>query len=282
MPTDGLMPQKIRKAVSALKLKKNRKQSGLILVEGVHPIEEAVRAGLSLTMLFYSQDSRLPFQTDVSRVLKATKTQYVVDTLTMKKLTTTDTPVSVAAVFAMPKPTALPESDCNNTSTTTSQRSHNHFILLDALQDPGNVGTILRCASAFGISQIVCTENSVDAFSPKVIRASSGLVFRSQIYQINHLTLSNWLSNTSLPIFLTGPNIPDAYNYKQINYHEGFILALGNEGQGLSLDRYNQYKTIQLVTVPMHAGVESLNVAMTAGIILSEAYSQSETYAKHA
>ena len=142
-------------------------------------------------------------------------------------------------------------------------------LVLDNIQDPGNLGTIIRLADWFGIEQIICSENTVDFYNPKVIQATMGSFTRVNIvYQ----DLKELLQNTDRPVFgtdMTGNNL-----YKT-DFPKSFYLVLGNEGNGIS----PEIKSLvtENLTIPRFGklqSTESLNVSMAAGIILGQIFSK--------
>ena len=142
-------------------------------------------------------------------------------------------------------------------------------LVLDNIQDPGNLGTIIRLADWFGIEQIICSENTVDFYNPKVIQATMGSFTRINIVYQN---LKELLQNTDRPVFgtdMTGKNL-----YKT-DFPKSFYLVLGNEGNGIS----PEIKSLvtENLTIPRFGrlqSTESLNVSMAAGIILGQVFSK--------
>lgn len=141
------------------------------------------------------------------------------------------------------------------------------ILALDFIQDPGNLGTIIRLANWFGIDHVICSENTVDCFNPKVIQASMGAIFRVQVHYVNLPAILREASQAGTPIFgafLEGENI-----YKKALSQSG-ILVMGNEGNGIS----SQIEALvsDKIHIPSFAagGSESLNVSMATAICLSE------------
>lgn len=142
-------------------------------------------------------------------------------------------------------------------------------LILDGIQDPGNLGTIIRLADWFGISQIICSEDTADFYNPKVIQASMGSFLRVNIvYQ----DLENYLSNNNQPIIGTDMDGTNFYDYK---FPDQFNLVLGNEGNGIRPEIENLLT--DKITIPRFGrsqSTESLNVAMSAGIILGQIFAK--------
>lgn len=134
-------------------------------------------------------------------------------------------------------------------------------LCLDGIQDPGNMGTLVRIADWFGISQILCSSDCADIYNPKVVQASMGSIAR---VQIKYTDLSHELQQVPVPVYgalLQGKNVYDNGRIK-----EG-IIVIGNEGKGIS-DTIKNFIT-NPITIPAQGHAESLNAAVAAGIILS-------------
>jgi len=142
-------------------------------------------------------------------------------------------------------------------------------LILDGIQDPGNMGTIIRLADWFGIEQIICSEDTVDLYNPKVIQASMGSFTRVNVFYTN---LDFFLKNNEIPNY-----VADMYgeNIYTMNFPEKFNLILGNEGNGIR--KTTKYLANNTITIPRFGNnktIESLNVAMATGIILSHIFSK--------
>lgn len=135
-------------------------------------------------------------------------------------------------------------------------------LVLDNIQDPGNLGTILRTADWFGINQIYCSENTVDCFNPRVVQASMGSLFR---LTINYGDLSEFLSKQTLPIY--GALLEGESCFK-VKIKENAILIIGNEGSGISKEIITKIQ--HPITIPRTGNGESLNVAVACGVLLSQ------------
>jgi len=139
------------------------------------------------------------------------------------------------------------------------------------LQDPGNLGTLLRSAEAFGVEGMLLTRTSVNPFSEKVIRASAGSIFRLPcLGRFENRELLRHLGRNSFHFIAATPKT--AIDFRKVDYRQRIALILGNEGKGLSEEVLSQVQT--RIHIPMTAGIESLNVAVAASIILCEAARQ--------
>lgn len=247
------LPPAIIKEVAALRQKKFRDESGLILVEGRHPIEEALRADLTMHRFFI-----LPARPDGLPALATPLPPEVVDERTMGRMASTDSPPPCLAVFERPG--------------LHRQLTGELILVLDGIQDPGNLGALFRSAVGFGADMIVLAGECADPFSPKVIRASAGLVFAIPVLPCDRTAIPDLLPDRKDPgwkIYATTGH-PDALHYRQADYAGRCLIILGNEGTGVS-DALLTALPLQLLTIPMSARVESLNVAISGAIILSEA-----------
>lgn len=135
-------------------------------------------------------------------------------------------------------------------------------LVLDGVQDPGNMGTILRLADWFGVTQLVCSEDTVDCYNSKVIQASMGAIYRIPVHYVN---LDFFLMQSSLPKYgamLSGEN------FRSVPYEKNALLIMGNEGNGVRPSIEKQIT--KAVTIPRIGEAESLNVATATAILLAE------------
>lgn len=241
------------KQYSALHQKKERDTQQLILVETLHPIEEALKAGLVLRDYFYLEtENHFPFN------LPDNAASHPVSVSVMKKLSTTDSVPPCVAIFSKP--------------ATVTQTNWPFLLVLDGLQDPGNLGSLIRSAVAFGVDAIITTPGTVDSHSPKVIRASAGLVFRLPIITSEkplHTLLEDPVLAPRQWLLTTSHQAIQPLHYKEAPYKQSLALVLGNEGTGLS-ESLLQQPGIQAITIPIAANTESLNVSVSGAIILAE------------
>lgn len=221
---------------------------GLILIETPHPIEEALKAGLTPEVIYSLPGKSFDFPTTE------------IDERAMKKLATTDSVPPCVGIFQKPR------------HTLQEMLSHPQLFLLvlDGLQDAGNVGTLIRSAVAFGVSGILLAKDTVNPYHPKVIRGSAGLVFHRPVLSVTE-SLEALLPLLGVNILLASNRGPQLSSYKEANYCEPMALVLGKEGPGLPEVLVSQYPT---VNIPLSTDVDSLNVAISGSIILAEAAAQ--------
>lgn len=147
----------------------------------------------------------------------------------------------------------------HNNKTNTSLPVDEWCIVLDTLQDPGNMGTIIRIADWFGIKHIVATPDSVDYYNPKVIQAAMGGHLRVQLHTADVLS---FISQTAMPVYAAALDGEDVYALKDVK--QG-VLVIGNESKGISAPVLQ--KATRKITIPRRGGAESLNAAVSTGIL---------------
>ena len=224
------------KAVRKLLTKKERTKAKQFLIEGEHLIEEALKWNANILELFVLENSEFNFD------LKTT----VVTKDVMKSLSTLVTPPGIVAVVEM------------NTQTINSDR----ILALDGIQDPGNLGTLIRTADAFNFNRILIGKDTVDPYSDKVLRSSQGSHFHVSIEDTDLVEAINDFDGIVLTTDLQG----DSLSSQKIT--GPIMIVLGNEGQGVSDDvlSHANYK----VKIDMPGNAESLNVSVAGGILMHQ------------
>ena len=229
------------KLINSLQQKKYRKLHNLFIAEGKKVIQELLDAQFSLAYLFVTKADL--FDTNPAATL--------ISDSELKKITALTTANDCLAVFEIKETNFKPTSGLE--------------LALDNIKDPGNMGTIIRLCDWFGISKIVCSEETVDMYNPKVVQATMGSLARVQIEYIN---LAAYLKATDLEIFGT---FMDGKNIYKSNLPSKGIIVMGNEANGISSE-IEQLVT-QKIAIPRFGNLqqtESLNVATATAIFLSE------------
>jgi len=230
------------KFIRSLQQKKQRTLYKQFVVEGSRMVLELIdshRSCLEQVIATQSYLEKNHFPQDI--------TVEITDEQTFSKLTTSIQPQGILAVFNQPKLLFEPTD---------------FMLFLDNIQDPGNMGTIIRLADWFGVRQIVCSLDCVDVFNPKVVQSSMGSIFRVPLY---YSKLEDILESSELPVY--GALLEGESVYKQDLAAKG-ILIMGNEGNGIS-PSVQAFITNKLF-IPRFGGGESLNVSTATGILLSE------------
>ena len=226
------------KFVRQLEQKKYRKAEGLFVAEGPKVVGDLLRAGFKAHTIFATsewQSQGLTFQE--------------VSDEELRRVSFLQHPQKVLALFFIP---SIPVPSVSNLS-----------LALDDVQDPGNLGTIIRIADWFGIDTIYCSENTTDAWSPKVVQATMGSIARVNIVYTN---LKELISKAQVPVYGTLLDGQDIYTQELSK--EGLIV-MGNEGNGISAE-IRQMINRKLLIPQFHEGPESLNVAIATAITCSE------------
>ncbi len=221
--------------------KKYRDLNNEFIVEGEHLILEAYKAK-SLKEVLILEGEVLPIEVPIIEVSMEV----------LKKITMLNTP---------PKMIGLCEKKID---TTIGKR----ILVIDEVQDPGNMGTIIRSAVAFNIDTIVIGDNTVDVFSPKVVRATQGMIFHIPIVFYSIDKLIPILNKLNIPIYATNVKYGEEVKNLTKKEKECFALIIGNEGSGVN-PKYLE-KSDKFIYIPMNDVVESLNVAVATSIILYE------------
>lgn len=248
--------QQLIRDTAALQQKKQRDAEGLLLVEGRHPIEEAHKAGLTLRHWFTLADAPVESLPKVS----LHKPAFQINAQQMGKLSTTASVPPCVAVFEAPPKGGVP------------QALGNFVVVLDGVQDPGNVGALIRSTLAFGADALVLTNDCAEPYSPKVIRASAGLVFALPIFSLSPQALLEQIQGPGHTLWATTGH-GGALPYRQADLRGTCALVLGNEGRGVS-EVFLNHPQARRLTIPMHPAVESLNVGISGSILLAEAAAQ--------
>jgi len=228
------------KLITSLSQKKYRQKHKLFVVEGVKVVQEFLNSSYELEIVFSTD-------TDFSSTNKFIE----VTDQELKKISSLKNPNKVLAIFKTP----------NQINPITGGL----ILALDSINDPGNLGTIIRLCDWFGIEQLVCSNETVDCFNSKVVQASMGSLTR---VAVSYLDLKKYLQNASVPIFVADMDGLDVYKTK---LPDSAVLVLGNEANGIS-DDIKQLVTTK-ISIPRYGAfqqTESLNVATASAILLSE------------
>ncbi|MGK7884790.1 MAG: TrmH family RNA methyltransferase [Crocosphaera sp.] len=247
------------KQIRKLHSTKGRREGNLLLLEGTHLVQTAYGADCSLITLCYTEQWRARYPQLWENVSKRVQRLEVVSSEVLAAMTTTINPDGVVA-------TALFEPYIEGKIT-----DFRLGLIIERLQDPGNLGTIIRTAAATGIDGIWLSDDSVDIDHPKVLRASAGAWFRVPMFVSSDLkTVVEKYKNNGVNIVATLPNATQTYWDLQLT--KPTLILLGNEGSGLSDSLVSLAD--KLVSIPLGEGVESLNVAIATALILYEAKRQ--------
>ena len=228
------------KLITSLSQKKYRHKYKLFIVEGIKVVQEFLNSSYELEILF-STESSFSYLDNFIEVSEQE----------LKKISSLKTPNKVIALFKIP--------------VQKNSSSSGLIVALDAINDPGNLGTIIRLCDWFGIDQLLCSKETVDCYNTKVVQSSMGSLTR---VAISYIDLKEYLTSVSIPIFIADMDGDNIYEMKPPT---SAVLVMGNEANGIS----NSIKQIvsTKITIPRYGNyqlTESLNVATATAILLSE------------
>ncbi|HBR00825.1 MULTISPECIES: RNA methyltransferase [unclassified Roseofilum] len=238
---------------------KGRKIAQLCLLEGTHLVEAACQVNAALESAAYTPEWWQKNAQLGAQLQECCQRVEQVSAEVLKAIATTVNPDGVIATLRRDAPKSL------------SPRLHRLGLILETLQDPGNLGTILRTSAAVGLEAIALSQDSVDLDHPKVLRASAGAWF--QVPMAIQPSLPDFIAQCrqqEMQIIATTANAPQSY--WDINWTQPTWVVLGNEGAGLSSELLDLAD--RQVSIPIAEGVESLNVAISAALILYESQRQ--------
>ncbi len=228
------------KDLFSLQQKKARLAQNKFLIEGLHLVEEAYKTN-NLEIVLSTDETLLSNFKNTKNIL--------VNDLIINKLSTTKNPQNIIGVSPIKE----------NKYTEAYQ-----YVVLDGINDPGNLGTIIRTSLALGVNNLILSNNTVDVYNEKVVRATQGAIFKANIYYTDLKEIYTKLKQENIKIITTSLNAKKTLN--EIEKIEKFALVVGNEANGISeVSIKNQDETI---IIPIKNDIESLNVAVAASIVL--------------
>jgi RNA methyltransferase, TrmH family len=232
------------KFIQSLYQKKNREAQNAFVVEGYKMVNELLHSKFVIKSLYALENWKPNYDVDNSLIT-------IISTDELQKISSIQTPQQVIAIAALPDINSINVLDIYNKWT----------LVLDNIQDPGNLGTIIRLADWYGIENIVCSENTVDCYNSKVLMATMGSFTRVNCYYSNLVTFFKQVKSPIYGALLQGENL---YHLKS----QSGCIVIGNEGNGISAEVL-PYIT-KPITIPKKGKAESLNAAMAASIIVSQ------------
>lgn len=243
-----MLSKKIVKYIQSLSYKKLRDEEGAFIAEGPKVVAELLASQNFVCKIVCAEKEWLLSNKDLFNI--PLSDIYEIDEDSLQKISLLKTPNKVIAVFRKKELSIQPEL------------SNKITLALDEISDPGNMGTIIRIADWFAIENIICSENCVDCYNPKVVQSTMGSLARVNIFYTDLKTFFSTHENISIyAATLSGKNVSE---FKGL--HEGFIL-IGNESKGINEELLDLSKN--QITIPRSGNAESLNAAVATGIILS-------------
>jgi TrmH family RNA methyltransferase len=219
-----------------LSLKKNRIKEQLFIAEGEKIVSELLKSDFEIKNIYATKEWKVnnDYITQISNA-------------ELQRISNLKSPNKVLAVVQFKNHKIIKHDGIT--------------LVLDEINDPGNLGTIIRMCDWFGVNQIICSKNTVDIFNPKVVQSAMGSAFR---VQVNYTDLENYLSDIKTPIygaFMYGKNL------KEVKLPKSAHLVLGNEANGISAE-INKLITVKVAIKNIGKSAESLNVAVATSILL--------------
>lgn len=241
-----MITRRTLKLIKSLQLKKYRKKYGLFLVEGSKVVTELLGSEYNVQTLIGTP----VFMETAEDYLRSRKIPEIIttDEKSLSKAGHLQTNNSALAIVEIPEPPTLPA------------QPEGYVLALDDVKDPGNLGTILRIADWYGIQHIICSPETTDVYSPKVISASMGSFLRvSVVYQV----LGTFLEHSKMDVYAA--YVEEGHSVHHADFGKAGILLMGSESHGISpkLESYVTHK----INIPSFGRAESLNVSVSTGII---------------
>ncbi len=245
----------IKEAAALVSDKKARKESGLFVVEGARFCSEACKSGAEILRLFVTEEAEKKYADYVLPLLSEAKEVYNISAAVAEKISDTKTPQGVFAV-------------CRAVERDIDLDDEGLFVLLSELQDPGNIGTILRTCEAMAVKGVFLCR-CADVFSPKVLRSTMGCIFRLPIRVFSDTAKALELLNEKAVTTYASALAENALLLPSVKFEKKSCVLIGNEGNGLSDEVIDACD--KTVMIPMPGKAESLNAASAAAILIYSA-----------
>ena len=224
------------KFIKSLSLKKNRIKEQLFIAEGEKIVSELLRSDFEIKNIYATKEWKVS-NDNITQISNAE----------LQRISNLKSPNKVLAVVQFKNHKIIKHDGIT--------------LVLDEINDPGNLGTIIRMCDWFGVKQIICSKNTVDIFNPKVVQSAMGSAFR---VQVNYTDLENYLSDITTPIYGA---FMDGKNLKEVKIPKSAHLVMGNEANGISAE-INKLITDKVAIKNIGKSAESLNVAVATSILL--------------
>lgn len=237
---------------AGLSERKNREAAGAFAIEGIKLFSEAVSAGANIRRVFVTESALERYESEIS---KTDSDIYLVTNEVYDKLTFENAPQGIFAVVDF----FSPEGE---------ERDDPFVLLLDEVGDPGNLGTIIRCADAFGVECVYIGSNGVDLYNPKTVRACMGSLFRVKTERCDAKMKARELSDRGY-VMHAAMLSDDARDIRDADLSGKVGIVIGNEGRGISSGVASECE--KKIIIPMTCGIQSLNAAVAASLLMWEA-----------
>jgi len=237
---------------------KKRRESGLFAIEGARLCGDALRSGITLKAVLYTSAALAIYGDIVQPLIEAAQTDVEISPEISRYMGDTANPQGVFCIAKM----------LDNSLIIDKINIMGFYGALEDIQDPGNLGTVIRTAEALGLSGILLSDGCCDVYNPKVLRSSMGGVFRMPLLRVGNMaTAVEELQQRGMRTYACVVD-SDATPITDASFNGGSVAVIGNEGNGLRPETVAACQCA--VTIPMNGRAESLNASMAAGIILWE------------
>lgn len=250
------------KQIRNLRNRQERERSGLFFIEGIRPVAEAIQMKAEIEALVIAPDLlRSQFGQEIVQAQREQGiSQIEVTSDVFKSISLKEGPQGIGAVVRQ-RWESLESIRLLNKS---------YWVALDAAQDPGNIGTILRTGDAFGNTGLILLGNSADPYDPTALRASMGAVFSQHLVKASFSEFAQWKQHHNYTVIGTSGAVSN--NFREVSYHAPLILLMGSERLGLSSEQQSVCDI--MIKIPMIGRSDSLNLAVATGIALYEIFHQ--------
>lgn len=252
------------KEIKKLKEKKYRDLDKSFLIEGFRFVEEALKSNFEVKYVFICERQKEKFEKlGFENLIDKNTKCFIVSDSVLNSICSTETPQGVVAVV--------------KNKISDIQIKNGFYILIDKVQDPGNMGTIIRSANASGALGVIITKGTVDTYNSKTLRSTMGSIFKIPIiFEDSNFNIIKKLKENKFKLITSSLNTN--YNFYDVNLTDRVIIAVGNEGNGISKEIF-EFGDIS-VKIPMPGNAESLNVGVAASIMMFEAVRQIKVSSK--
>lgn len=232
-----------------------RRKNGLFSCEGARLCMDAALSGIRVETVLYTEKAALMYAEQLRTVLDVANAAFEITMPLAQYMTDTTSPQGIFCICELPENTASPSLDgC--------------YLALEDVQDPANMGAVIRTAEALGMDGLLLSAGCCDVYGPKVLRGSMGGVFRLPLLRAENMTATvKSLQKKGFRLYACVPDA-DALSVGEISLGSGCIPVIGNEGNGLKAETIAACDA--RITIPMEGRAESLNAAMAAGIVMWE------------
>lgn len=254
------------KLAASLQERKFREEVGQFVVEGTRSVESALASGWGLEFAILTEEalSRPSNSTIVNELAQRSCEVIPVTEAVYKKAADTETPQGILVVV---------KRKIWRLHDLVSHGKMPLMVILDQVRDPGNLGTIIRSADAVGASGVILTDGCADVWAPKTVRSTAGSLFHLPLVQASIADIVDFCMKAHIALFATAVNVTTQYT--QIDWNQPAAMVFGNEGHGVRPEFIDA--AAKQITIPIHGRAESLNVAVSASVLLFEAIRQRDS-----